>query len=197
MAFKMAAAADPNAKLFYNDYNLEAGTDKHAGAMRIVRLVQSYGVKINGVGFQGHLASESTASSGALPSLSVLTKSLQDIANLGVDVAYTELDIRCTVPATSAKLAVAAAAWARAAQSCLNVKQCIGITVWVSCNYLSMKNKNSLTDFPFQGISDKYSWIPGIFKTEGSALLWDDNLAKKPAYTSFLNVLNGQAVSSK
>ena len=147
MAFKMAAAADPNAKLFYNDYNLEAGTNKHAGAMRIVKLVQAYGVKINGVGFQGHLASETTASSGALPSLSVLTKSLQDIANLGVEVAYTELDIRCTVPATSAKLAVAAAAWARAAQSCLNVKQCIGITLWVSCNYLSMKKKSHLLTF--------------------------------------------------
>jgi len=59
------------------------------------------------------------------------------------------------------------------------------------------EKKISLTDFSLQGVSDKYSWIPGIFKTEGSALLWDDNFAKKPAYTSFLNVLNGQAVSSK
>ncbi|KAG9377939.1 Beta-xylanase [Pyrenophora tritici-repentis] len=177
VAFKMAAAADPNAKLYYNDYNLEDGGAKHAGAMKIVKLVQSYGVKINGVGFQAHLASESTASAGPLPSLAVLTKSLQDVANLGVDVAYTELDIRCTLPATSAKLAVAATAWARVAQSCLNVKQCVGITLW--------------------GVSDKYSWIPGIFKTEGSALLWDANFAKKPAYTSFLNVLNGQSVTSK
>ncbi|RMZ72760.1 glycosyl hydrolase family 10 [Pyrenophora seminiperda CCB06] len=177
MAFKMAAAADPSAKLFYNDYNLEYGTAKHAGAIKLVKLIQSWGVKIDGVGFQAHLASEATPSAGPLPSLAVLTKSLQDVADLGVDVAYTELDIRCNTPATSAKLAVAATAWARVAQSCLDVKRCVGITVW--------------------GVSDKYSWIPGVFPGEGSALLWDDNFMKKPAYTSFLNVLNGQSVTSK
>lgn len=131
MAFKMAAAADPTAKLFYNDYNLEYGTEKHAAAIKLVQLVQSAGAKIDGVGFQAHLASETTPSSGPLPSLAGLTKALQDVADLGVDVAYTELDIRCVTPATSAKLTVAAAAWARVAQSCYNVKRCIGITIWV------------------------------------------------------------------
>lgn len=36
------------------------------------------------------------------------------------------------------------------------------------------------------GISDKYSWIPGVFPTEGAALLWGDDYAKKPAYDGFL-----------
>jgi endo-1,4-beta-xylanase len=48
IAFRAAAAADPSAKLFYNDYNLEYGEAKHQGALRIVKLVQSWSVKIDG-----------------------------------------------------------------------------------------------------------------------------------------------------
>lgn len=57
IAFRLAAAADPNAKLYYNDYNLEYGLAKALGAQKIVKLVQSYGVRIDGVGLQGHLVS--------------------------------------------------------------------------------------------------------------------------------------------
>lgn len=132
IAFRMAAAADPSAKLYYNDYNLEYGSAKHAGALRIVKLIQSWGVRIDGVGLQGHLVSEPTnTASDVTPSVQVLTKVLQDYADLNVDVAYTELDIRSRNPSNSQKLADAAAAWARVAQSCINVQRCIGMTVWV------------------------------------------------------------------
>ncbi|KAH9860469.1 hypothetical protein J1614_011800 [Plenodomus biglobosus] len=124
----MAAAADPAAKLYYNDYNLEYGDAKHRGALRIVKLVQSWGVKIDGVGLQGHLVSEPTGTQSIVtPSVAVLTKTLQDYADLGVDVAYTEVDIRSKTPTTSQKLEDAAAAWARVAQSCLNVPRCVGL----------------------------------------------------------------------
>jgi len=43
-----------------------------------------------------------------------------------------------------------------------------------------------------QGISDKYSWIPGVFKGEGAALLWDENYNKKPAYKGFLKGIAGR-----
>jgi endo-1,4-beta-xylanase len=136
IAFRMAAAADPAAKLYYNDYNLEYGTAKHLGALRIVKLVQSWGAKIDGVGLQGHLVSEPTGTqSEVTPSVAVLTKVLQDYANLGVDVAYTELDVRSRTPSNAQKLADAAAAWARVAQSCINVQRCVGMTIWVSFLY--------------------------------------------------------------
>jgi endo-1,4-beta-xylanase len=66
------------------------------------------------------------------PSVAVLTKTLQDYADLGVDVAYTELDVRSKTPTTAQKLADGAAAWARLAQSCINVSRCVGMTIWVS-----------------------------------------------------------------
>lgn len=169
IAFRFAKKyAGDKTKLFYNDYNLEYNADKTAGAVRIVKLIQSYGVEIDGVGYQAHLASETTPTApGAAPDQATLEAALRATADLGVDVVYTELDLRMNTPATAEKLAVQAAAYNRVAKSCLAVKRCIGITVW--------------------GISDKYSWIPGVFTGEGAALVWDENYNKKPAYAGLLS----------
>lgn len=80
------------------------------------------------------MTSEATASSGGgvTPDTNTLTKVLKGFADLGVEVAYTELDVRFTVPVTEAKLKVQADAYARVVQSCINVKKCVGITIWVS-----------------------------------------------------------------
>ncbi|KAF2474929.1 glycoside hydrolase [Lindgomyces ingoldianus] len=171
IAFRLAAAADPAAKLYYNDYNLEYGEKKYEGALRIVKLVQSWGVKIDGVGLQGHLVSETTKTqSVSTPSVDVLTGVLKGFADLGVDVAYTELDIRMNTPTTTAKLQAQADAYTRVVKSCINVERCVGITLW--------------------GVSDKYSWVPNTFSGEGAALLWDNSYNKKPSYTAFLNALS-------
>jgi endo-1,4-beta-xylanase len=90
-------------------------------------------VKIDGVGLQGHLVTEKTKTQDIpTPSVDVLTKVLQDYADLGVDSAYTELDIRMNTPSSTNKLDVQAQAYARVAQSCINVERCVGITLWVS-----------------------------------------------------------------
>ncbi|RMZ67188.1 Endo-14-beta-xylanase 2 [Pyrenophora seminiperda CCB06] len=142
IAFRFANKYRAKADLFYNDYNLEYNADKTKGAARIVKLIKSYGVRIDGVGYQAHLASEPTPTSpGAAPDQKTLEAALHATADLGVDVVYTELDLRMNTPSTPAKLQVQADAFERVAKSCIAVKRCIGITVW--------------------GISDKYSWIPG------------------------------------
>ncbi|QPC65619.1 hypothetical protein HYE67_007850 [Fusarium culmorum] len=173
IAFRMALAADPTTKLYYNDYNLEYGGAKTAGAIRITKLIQSYGLRIDGVGLQAHMTSESTPTQSTVtPSRANLASVLNSFTKLNVDVAYTELDIRMNTPANQQKLQANAAAYARMVGSCMDVKRCVGVTVW--------------------GISDKYSWVPGTFPGEGSALLWDDNFNKKPSYTSSLNTIRGQ-----
>ncbi|KAI7363796.1 Endo-1,4-beta-xylanase [Hortaea werneckii] len=171
IAFQIAAEVTPNSKLYYNDYNLEYNGDKTAGARRIVDLVQSYGVRIDGVGLQAHLTSEGTASSGGgvTPSTETLTTVLKGFTSKGVDVAYTELDVRFTLPVTDEDLQQQADAYARVTQSCLNVRRCREITVW--------------------GAVDKYSWIPGVFPGEGAALMWNDDYEKKPAYYAVLDKL--------
>lgn len=135
IAFRFAEKyAGKKTKLYYNDYNLEYGNVKALGAQRILKLVQSYGVQIDGVGLQAHLSSEATASTGGgvTPDVQTLTSVLKLYTGLGAEVAYTELDVRFTTPATDAKLKAQADAYTRVVQSCLNVKKCVGITVWVS-----------------------------------------------------------------
>lgn len=188
IAFRLAAKYAKGSKLYYNDYNLEYNGAKTEGAKRIVKLIKSYGVKIDGktlissplpphhaissnnppgVGYQAHLSSEATPTApGPTPEQSVLEAALRATSDEGVDVVYTEIDVRMVTPATPEKLKVHAQAWDRIARSCIAVKRCVGMTVW--------------------GISDKYSWIPGVFPAEGAALLWDDNYNKKPAYNGFL-----------
>lgn len=87
------------------------------------------------------MTSEATASSGGgvTPDTNTLTKVLKGFADLGVEVAYTELDVRFTVPVTEAKLKVQADAYARVVQSCINVKKCVGITIWVSSLFFFAK----------------------------------------------------------
>ncbi|KAL6154476.1 hypothetical protein ACJQWK_02109 [Exserohilum turcicum] len=167
IAFRLANKYRGKAELFYNDYNLEYNQNKTAGAARIVELIKSYGVRIDGVGYQAHLASEITpTASSVTPDQATLEAALRHTADLGVKVAYTEIDVRMNTLATPEKLQVQADAFERVAKSCIAVKKCIGMTVW--------------------GISDKYSWIPGVFTGEGAALLWDENYQKKPAYFGFL-----------
>lgn len=183
IAFRLAKKYDRHAKLYYNDYNLEYNGAKTEGAKRIVNLIKSYGVQIDGVGYQGHVASESTPTApGAVPDQATLEAALRATADLGVDVVYTEIDIRMNTPATPEKLAVQESAFERVAKSCLAVNRCVGMSVWVC--FASFDSFVMLTRY--EGISDKYSWIPGVFEGEGAALLWDENYNKKPAYKGFL-----------
>ncbi|KAL3457335.1 putative endo-1,4-beta-xylanase [Aspergillus heterothallicus] len=161
LAFAAAAAADPSAKLYYNDYNLEYGGTKAAGAQRIVSLIQAAGAKIDGVGLQAHF------SVGTVPSRASLTSVLQAFIAQGVEVAYTEADVRILLPTTATTLAQQATDFGNLVGSCVDVAPgCVGFTIW---------------DW-----TDKYSWVPGVFSGYGAALPWDEDLVKKPAYDGLL-----------
>ncbi|MFE9697486.1 endo-1,4-beta-xylanase [Streptomyces sp. NPDC006270] len=114
VAFRTARAADPAAKLCYNDYNVENWTWAKTQAMyAMVRDFKQRGVPIDCVGFQAHFNSGS-------PYNSNFRTTLQNFAALGVDVAITELDIQ-GAPAST---------YADVTNDCLAVARCLGITVW-------------------------------------------------------------------
>ncbi|MFC7844369.1 endo-1,4-beta-xylanase [Streptomyces sp. NPDC057382] len=114
VAFRTARAADPAAKLCYNDYNIENWTwAKTQGVYNMVRDFKQRGVPIDCVGFQAHFNSGS-------PYNSNFRTTLQSFAALGVDVAVTELDIQ-GAPAST---------YASVTNDCLAVPRCLGITVW-------------------------------------------------------------------
>jgi endo-1,4-beta-xylanase len=84
-AFEAARQADPQMELYYNDYNLWKPA-KRDGAVRLVRSLQEKGIKVDGVGMQGHYGLES-------PSLEEIEASILAFSRLGVKVSFTELDI--------------------------------------------------------------------------------------------------------
>ncbi|MFJ4206069.1 endo-1,4-beta-xylanase [Streptomyces sviceus] len=114
VAFRTARAADPAAKLCYNDYNVEDWTwAKTQAVYAMVRDFKQRGVPIDCVGFQSHFNSGS-------PYNSNFRTTLQNFAALGVDVAITELDIQ----------GASATTYANVTNDCLAVARCLGITVW-------------------------------------------------------------------
>ncbi|GAB7045838.1 endo-1,4-beta-xylanase [Catenuloplanes indicus JCM 9534] len=111
-AFRAARAADPGAKLCYNDYNTDGINAKSTGIYNMVRDFKARGVPIDCVGLQSHLTNSAPSDYQA---------NLQRFADLGVDVQITELDISGSNQA---------GAYAAVTRACLAVARCTGITVW-------------------------------------------------------------------
>ncbi|XVV09226.1 endo-1,4-beta-xylanase [Actinoplanes sp. CA-131856] len=116
VAFRAARAADPAAKLCYNDYNTDGQNAKSNAVYAMVQDFKARGVPIDCVGFQSHFNSAS-------PLPSDYQANLQRFADLGVDVQITELDIEGSGTAQ-------ASSFAAATRACLAVTRCNGITVW-------------------------------------------------------------------
>jgi endo-1,4-beta-xylanase len=116
-AFRAARAADPGAKLCYNDYNTDNWSHaKTQGVYNMVRDFKSRGVPIDCVGFQAHFNSGN-------PVPSNYDTTLRNFANLGVDVQITELDIEGSGSSQAQQ-------YQGVVQACLSVARCTGITVW-------------------------------------------------------------------
>ncbi len=114
VAFRTARAADPSAKLCYNDYNIDNWSwAKTQGVYNMVRDFKQRGVPIDCVGLQSHFNSQSAYNSN-------YRTTIQSFAALGVDVQITELDIQ----------GGSAQTYQNVVNDCLAVPRCTGITVW-------------------------------------------------------------------
>lgn len=85
LAFKLASEADPEAKLYYNDYGM-TNSGRRSGVIKMVKKLQEQDVKIDGIGMQGHFDLNG-------PSLEQIETSIVEYAALGLKVSITELDI--------------------------------------------------------------------------------------------------------
>ena len=164
-ALRTAHAADPNAKLYLNDYNIEGTNAKSNGMYSLAQSLLSQGVPLGGIGLESHFIV------GQVPSS--MLSNMQRFADLGLDVAVTELDDRIPLPASSANLQQQATDYSTVAKDCLAVGRCVGISQW--------------------GVDDGHSWIPGTFPGYGAATLYDSNYQPKPAYNSTVSALGGAA----
>jgi len=169
-AFQYAKAADASALLFINEYNLEYNF-KLDSLIAYVGQLQAKGAKIDGIGTQMHISLSTSQAS--------IDNQFIKLAKTGLLVRVSELDIAVNTSksgsftADANTLASQAAMYKYVVQSYLKnvpAAQRFGITVWGVTDNESWINTASVPDFP---------------------LLFDKNLAKKPAYTSFLQGLKG------
>jgi len=84
-AFEYAHAADPEAELYYNDYNLWKPA-KREGAARIVNNLKARGIPVHGIGMQGHYGID-------YPMTDLIEAAIVSFAATGAKVHVTELDI--------------------------------------------------------------------------------------------------------
>jgi endo-1,4-beta-xylanase len=164
-ALTAARAADPTARLYINDFNIEGVNAKSTAMLGLVTSLKQQGVPIDGVGIQTHLIL------GQVPS--DFAQNIARFAALGLDVWLSEVDVRMNLPADATKLAQQATDYTKIVQACLAVSRCVGITVW--------------------GFTDFDSWVPGTFAGQGSADIFDTNFDPKPAYDAVLVALGGTA----
>ncbi|MFC2137820.1 endo-1,4-beta-xylanase [Bacteroidota bacterium] len=84
-AFEIAHEVDPEAHLIYNDYSIPM-PKKLEGVLKMAKGLQEKGVKIDGIGLQGHYLLD-------FPKLEDLEKTIVEIANLGLKVHITEIEL--------------------------------------------------------------------------------------------------------
>ncbi|GJJ13088.1 hypothetical protein Clacol_007338 [Clathrus columnatus] len=168
IALRAARAADPHAKLYINDFNIEGEGAKATGAKAFVKSLKARGVPIDGMGFETRFNyAKSHFIVNELPPN--ISKNMREFNELGVEVAVTELDIRMTLPSTPALLQQQKKDYETVVAACKEVKDCVGITLW---------------DY-----TDKARRISGTFAGMGAACPWDENLNIKPAYEGIVNGL--------
>ncbi len=84
-AFKFAAEYAPNTELYYNDFNAWRPA-KRDGIVRLVKMLQKEGIRIDGVGIQGHWGLN-------YPKTEYIEDAIDAYAACGVKVMITELDV--------------------------------------------------------------------------------------------------------
>jgi endo-1,4-beta-xylanase len=165
--FRWARQADPKARLVMNDYNVEFPGAKADAYYALVRDLLKQKVPIDALGAQGHLGLRY-----GLPTTLDMFTNLKRFQDLGLDIVFTEADIRILMPVDIFNIQAQAQGYSALLQTCLLLKRCVMFTVW--------------------GFTDKYSWVPGVFPEEGAATLYDENFAPKPAYREVQAVLAAQ-----
>jgi len=170
-AFEYAHAADPGAKLFYNDYNSEK-PEKRDKIYNLVKMLIDTGVPVNGVGLQGHWSLTD-------PTEKDLEDAISKYSSLGLELQITELDVS-VYPKESGR---------RARKSDepdtftpeMEKQQ---VAQYKMAFSIFRKHKDVITGVTFWNVSDKHSWLDN-FPVRGRKnypLLFDQQLNPKKAY---------------
>jgi endo-1,4-beta-xylanase len=185
LAFKWAHEADPDAQLYYNDYNIDQDTNydratpqysgKHTSSMLLLKRLIKDGAPINGVGIQGHWH--------LYNNIPDVEKAIADYESLGLKVSISELDVTATgensgaFPTRGGGAPITPEAIQKQAE------------VYAKLFDVFNRHAKSISRVTFWGISDRRSWRSGQ-----RPLVFDGQLQPKPALQAILDVGLGKKV---
>jgi len=175
-AFEFAHDADPNVELYYNDYNLEKPA-KRAGVIRLVKDLKARGLRIDGIGNQGHWRLET-------PAIKDIEDALVDLHSTGLKVMYSELDINILPDAARGADPSIANPYANGLP---DDKQQQLSKRYADIFGVILKHRDAVSRVTFWGLSDGDSWL-----NRGRAnypLLFDRQRQPKPAFQAVVEVL--------
>jgi endo-1,4-beta-xylanase len=190
-AYEFAREADPSAELYYNDYALE-NPDKRAGAVALLKKLKAAGVKISGIGLQGHY-------NMTWPTPLQIDQTISSFAALGVKVMITELDLDMLPPATNLKTS----------EVSLNVSARAELNPYTNgvpasmqekiaqryCEFFAvfLKHRAEISRVTFWGVTDGGSWL-NYWPVKGRMaypLLFDRSCQPKPAFSAIIKLADG------
>ncbi len=165
MAFRWAHEADPQVRLFYNDYGGEGLGKKSDAIYALVKDLRQRDVPIHGVGFQMHVGIKNR------PNPEAVAANIKRLDELGLEVQITEMDVKISegTGTREEKLAAQAEVYRNMMRVCLAASNCKAFLLW--------------------GVSDRYSWIPGFIKQPDAPLIFDESSRPKPAYAALVEEL--------
>ncbi|MES2112234.1 MAG: endo-1,4-beta-xylanase [Bacteroidota bacterium] len=197
-AFKYAHEADPNAKLYYNDYNSEHPVKREKIYKLLKKLIADH-VPIDGVGMQAHWKLYE-------PSPDELRKALDEVTSLGLKVQFTELDITIRLPKPAqapGSTPAAAGAIPIPDEGFTPEAEAKQIAQYKMAFDIFRQYKQFITNVTFWNVSDRSSWLDarGGGLMGGAAagantprmvrkaypLLFDENRQRKKAYGAVVN----------
>jgi len=161
-AFRWAHEANPEAKLFYNDYGMETNPTKRKAVIQFFRNLRLNGVPVDGIGLQMHVDILFT-------DISLIEKAIQEIASNDFLLHLSELDISLNPLSKHYTLNT----------NDFHAQAAMMYRIWKSYTSIPTDLQFGIT---FWGISDLYSWIRSYFNRLDYPLLFDENYLPKPIY---------------
>jgi endo-1,4-beta-xylanase len=162
LAFQWAHEADPDALLFYNDYDIETGNYKSGLLYETLKKWLAAGVPVSGVGFQSHFK--------YVIQTDVLAENIARFNALGLEVHLTEIDY-ATTPGYAKSEQDQLQVYTNLMEACLKAPKCPVFILW--------------------GVTDKYSWLNKANRP-ANPLILDADYQPKPAYAALYRLLEGK-----
>lgn len=185
LAFRFAHEADPEAELYYNDYSM-ASPAKRARVVQLVRDLKAKGIRIDGVGMQGHMGMD-------YPDVGEFEKSIEAYAAEGVKVMITEWDISALPTVQQGAEISDTVAYRKAMNPYPDTMPQEAQEAWNervrTFMDLFLKHSDKISRVTTWGVTDRSSWLnnwPMRGRTN-YPLLFDRDNQLKPVMREYLN----------